>query len=185
MREEDGVMDTWQILTHPFSLGLGLGLVFTVLAVFRLWGAKRELARYKRLLSDKLEAEAEASVRGRQEREKLARENENLKAHVQALQQLPDRSMARDLEVYARAERRLILQVPGFAQAWETAKQEVLTEIEGQEAGAGLPRKVFRKLFGVGSFGEPSGKARPAPLTEARATSRHNTGGESEDGRAN
>lgn len=160
-------MDTWQILTHPFSLGLGLGLVFVALAMFRLWGVKRELGRYKRLLSDKLEAEAEATMRGRQERERLARENENLRAHVHSLEQLPDRSLVRDLEIYARAEKRLILQAPGFAQAWETAKQEALAEIESQSAGASLPRKVFRKLFGT-SISADLAKNQPSiPLIES------------------
>ena len=137
-----------EILLHPFSLGLALGLVFLLLATIRLWGLKRELARYRRLLSDKLEADAESHVKSKREREQLARENENLKAKVHSLSQLPDRRDLRDLEVYARAEKKLTIEVPGFAQAWERAKSEAAGDLADEETGNSLPGRVFRKLFG-------------------------------------
>ena len=40
--------------------------------------------------------------------------------------------------------------LPGFAQAWEKAKEGALGEIEGEEAGKSLPRRIFKKFFSRG-----------------------------------
>ncbi len=140
-------MDWQAILLHPFTLGLALGLLLTAIVLLRLWGLKRELARYKRLLSDKLEVDAENQIKSKKQHETLQKENENLRSKVQSLSQLPDRQELRDLEVFARAEKKLTIDVPGFAQAWERAKNDAANEIHGEEHGDSLPGRVFRKLF--------------------------------------
>lgn len=152
-------MSMTEILVHPFTLGLALGLVLLLFAVVRLIGVKTELARYRRLLSDKLEADAEAQVKSKKEREALTRENENLKSKVHSLSQLPDRRDLRDLEVYARAEKKLTIDVPGFAQAWERAKSDAQNEIREEESGNSLPGRVFRKLFTNQSAGSRNEKS--------------------------
>lgn len=136
------------LLIHPFTLGFGLGVVFLLLALYQLFRTKGELKRYKRHLSDKLEIEADAMKKVKKERESLLKENENLRVKVASLGDLPERRIQRDLEVYARAERRMLVSVPGFAPAWESAKAEAVSDLEEEEAGRSLPKRVFGKWFG-------------------------------------
>ena len=142
-------MNTHDILLHPFTLGLGLGLVFALLALYRVFKLKWELRRFKRHLSDKLEIEAESARKTRSYLEALRRENENLRVKNASLSDLPEQKIERDLEIYARAEKRMLISVPGFAPVWETAKREALTEIEEEEAGKRPLKRVFTRLFGT------------------------------------
>jgi hypothetical protein len=64
------------------------------------------------------------------------------------LNETPDRKAVRDLEVFARAEKRLFVNVPGFAPAWETAKSEAAAELSEEEAGRSTPKRIFSRLFG-------------------------------------
>jgi hypothetical protein len=144
---------TQQILSHPFTWGLALGLLFTVLALYNYVRLKGELGRFRRHLSDKLEIEAETMKKVKGDQEALRRENESLRIKVNALNELPDRKLQRDLEVYARAEKKMLIQVPGFAPAWETAKGEAHTEIMEEESGRSAPRRIFSRLFGGGGSG--------------------------------
>jgi hypothetical protein len=72
---------------------------------------------------------------------------------VNALNELPDRKIQRDCEIYARAEKRLLINVPGFAPAWETAKSEAHRELAEEEAGKSAPKRMFARLFGGGNGG--------------------------------
>ena len=136
-----------QILTSLFTWGLVLGLIFACLALFRVLQLKGEIKRYKRHLSDKLEIEAESGQKIRSEVERLRKENENLRVKVASFNEFPERRLERELEIYARAEKRMVVGVPGFAGPWESAKQDALAEIQGEEAGQSLPKRVFAKLF--------------------------------------
>lgn len=136
---------------HPFALGFYLGCVFLVLALYQYFRLKGELARFRRHLSDKLEIEAETMKKIKAEQETLRRENESLRIKVNALNEAPDRKVTRDLEVYARAEKRMLLSVPGFAPAWETAKTEAHHELAEEETGKSAPKRIFARLFGGGS----------------------------------
>ena len=140
-------MTIHNILLHPFTWGLSLGLIFAVMGWYRIICLKMELKRFKRHLSDKLEIEAESLKKIRADQENLRRENENLRVRNAGLSELPDRIMMRDLEVYARAEKRMIVSAPGFAPAWENAKNASLTEIEAEESGKSIPKRVFSRLF--------------------------------------
>jgi hypothetical protein len=135
------------ILTSPFTWGLVLGLIFTGLALYRVLQLKGEIKRYKRHLSDKLEIEAESGQKIRAELERLKKENENLRVKVGGFNEFPERRLERDLEIYARAEKRMVVGVPGFAGPWETAKHDALVEIQAEEAGQSLPKRVFARLF--------------------------------------
>jgi predicted phage tail protein len=104
---------------QPFALGFYLGCVFLLLALYQYFRLKGELARFRRHLSDKLEIEAETMKKIKLDQEGLRRENESLRIKVNALNETPDRKVSRDLEVYARAEKRMLLNAPGFAPAWE------------------------------------------------------------------
>lgn len=133
---------------HPFALGLYLGGIFLVLSLYQYFRLKGELARFRRHLSDKLEIEAETMKKIKSEQETLRRENESLRIKVNALNEAPDRKVGRDLEIYARAEKRMLLSVPGFAPAWETAKSEARCEMTEEESGKTSPKRIFARLFG-------------------------------------
>src|SRR5438067_13524380 len=115
-------MTTKDILLNHFTCGLALGLIFAALALYQYFRLKSEMKRYKRHLSDKLEIEADSMKKIRAERESLRKENENLRVKIAALNEMPDRKLQRDLEVFARAEKRMLVNVPGFAPAWDSAK---------------------------------------------------------------
>jgi hypothetical protein len=132
---------------HPFALGLYLGLIFAALALLRSWRIGRELKRYQRHLSDKVELEGDAIKRVRLDQEALRKENENLRIKVAGLNEMPDRRVQRDLEIFARAEKRMLISAPGFAPAWENAKSAATGEIEEEEAGRSLPKRIFGKVF--------------------------------------
>jgi hypothetical protein len=147
---------TPEIFLHPFALGFYLGLVFVILSLYNYFRLKGELSRFRRHLSDKLEIEAETMKKIKLDQEGLRRENESLRIKVNALNELPDRKLQRDLEVYARAEKKMLIQVPGFAPAWETAKAEAHTELVEEEGGRSAPRRIFSRLFGGGGSGVSS-----------------------------
>jgi hypothetical protein len=129
------------------GVGLLLGLIGTGLAILRLWEARREVTRLRRHLADKLELEADATNRLKADLQNLRAQNENLRMKVASLSQTPDRKQQRDLEVYARAERYMNSQSPGFPAVWEQAKQAAVGELETEEQGHSLPRRVFQALL--------------------------------------
>ncbi|MEY5024835.1 MAG: hypothetical protein RLZZ244_363, partial [Verrucomicrobiota bacterium] len=57
----------------------------------------------------------------------------------------------RQLEVLNRAEQRLTISAPGFAPAWQTAKNEALEQLEQEERGKSAPKQVFAQLVSSGS----------------------------------
>jgi hypothetical protein len=138
-------------LNNHFYLGLGigffLGLIGIVFAVNRLWEKKGEVRRLKRHLADKLELEAEATNRLRQDLQEFRQHNENLRIKVSNLNQFPDKRLQRELEIYARAERFMVSSSPGFPAVWEEAKRSAVTDLEQEENGHSLPRRVFNALL--------------------------------------
>jgi hypothetical protein len=136
---------------NHFFWGLGVGLLLGIigigLAIIRLWDARREVGRLRRHLADKLELEADATNRLKADLQNLKSQNENLRMKVATLSQTPDRKQQRDLEVYARAERYMVSQSPGFPAVWEQAKQAAVGELETEEQGHSLPRRVFNALI--------------------------------------
>jgi len=138
------------IFLGHFALGFYLGCVFLVIACYNYLRLKGELARFRRHLSDKLEIEAETMKKIKAEQETLRKENEGLRVKVNALNEIPDRKLQRDLEVYARAEKRMLINAPGFAPAWETAKSDAHSELAEEEAGRASPKRIFGRLFGGG-----------------------------------
>jgi hypothetical protein len=129
------------------ALGIVIGLVGIVLLALRLWEAQREVKRLKRHLADKLELEADATGRLKSDLQQLKQQNENLRIKVASLGQIPDRKLQRDIEIYARAERYMVTRSPGFPAAWEEAKRSSVQELESEENGNSLPRRVFNALL--------------------------------------
>ncbi|MDA7640351.1 hypothetical protein N8787_01825 [Opitutaceae bacterium] len=135
------------IVKSPFAWGLAIGLGFFVYALFRLGVSNRELSRYKRMLSDKMEVEAELMQRLKAERQELEKENENLRVEVSILSEKPDAKIENELEILLRAEKSMVMNAPGFPAAWETAKANAADEIANELAGKSMPKRIFKKLF--------------------------------------
>jgi hypothetical protein len=129
------------------ALGILLGLAGMILLTLRLWESRREVKRLKRHLADKLELEADATNRLKTDLEQLKQHNENLRIKVASLGQLPERRLQRDIEIYARAERYMVSRSPGFPAVWEEAKRNSVEELESEENGSSLPRRVFNALL--------------------------------------
>jgi hypothetical protein len=129
------------------ALGIVLGLAGMALLAFRLRESRGEVKRLKRHLADKLELEADATNRLKTDLQQLKQQNENLRIKVASLGQLPDRKLQRDIEIYARAERFMVSRSPGFPAVWEEAKRNSVAEIENEENGNSLPRRVFNALL--------------------------------------
>jgi hypothetical protein len=129
------------------GIGVGLGLIAIVFGIMRLWETKGEVKRLKRHLADKLELEADATSRLRQDLQDLRQQNENLRIKVANLNQLPDKRLQRELEIYARAERFMVSSSPGFPAVWEEAKRSAIGDLEQEENGRSLPKRVFNALM--------------------------------------
>jgi hypothetical protein len=129
------------------AIGIGLGLIAIVFGSVRLWEVKGEVNRLKRHLADKLELEADATSRLRQDLQELKQQNENLRIKVANLNQFPDKRLQRELEIYARAERFMISSSPGFPAVWEEAKRSAIGDLEQEETGRSLPKRVFNALL--------------------------------------
>jgi hypothetical protein len=143
-------------LNHHFYLGLCvgavLGLIVIAFALMRLWDTKSEVKRLKRHLSDKLELESEATNRLRHDLQELKQQNENLRIKVANLNQIPDKRLHRELEIYARAERFMVSSSPGFPAVWEEAKRSAMNGLEQEETGKSLPKRVFNALLNRPSY---------------------------------
>ena len=140
----------YHILLQPFALGLELGLFLAALVLWRVVRLKMDLRRFKQHLSDRMELEAGSVNKARREMEELRRENEQLRIRVAGFNGMPEGRLQQDLEVYARAEKQMLVNVPGFAAAWENAKAVAQAEIAEEDAGKSLPKRVFSRLFGAG-----------------------------------
>lgn len=154
--------DSKAIFLHPIAIGFYIGSIFTILSLFKVWRLSIELSRFRRHLSDKLEVEAQTMMKMRSEQETLRKENESLRIKVNALNEAPDRKVVRDLEVYARAERRMLMSAPGFGPAWEAAKSEADENLSEEEAGRSAPKRWFSRFFGGSTTALPAtGEERP------------------------
>lgn len=139
------------VVTHWFFWGFLLGFFLCVLSLFAHMKTKGELKRLKGHLSDKLEIEAEKMSEMKDQIEGLKGENENLRMKINSGRVQNDyQSLERELEIFARAEKGMVVNAPGFAQAWEKAKEGALTELEAEESGKSLPRRIFKKFFTKG-----------------------------------
>lgn len=164
-----------QIVSSPFFWGFALGMVFCALALWAHWKTKLELKRYRRHLSDKLEIEAQHLSELKKEKEKLKEENENLRLKTKGGSETSSQNLERELEIFARAEKSMYVTAPGFSAAWEIAKTAALEEVEAEEQGKSIPRKLFRKFFSA------SGKGSSGHLL---STSEENAGGTKSENKA-
>jgi hypothetical protein len=140
-------------ITHLYALGLGfaLGLLLLFFSVRGHWNTSREFKRYKKMLSDKMELEQKQIGDLSGERDRLLKDNENLRVKVVQLNERGDNKVNREMEIYARAEKQMMINAPGFAPAWELAKHSAQSQLSEEERGNSLPQRLFRKLVGGGA----------------------------------
>jgi cell division protein FtsB len=146
---------------HLWALIIGFFLGFLLfISSFRShWKTKGEFRRYKKMLGDKMEIEHRQLNQLNAERDKLTKENENLRMQVGRLNDRTDNKVQREMEIYARAEKQMMINAPGFAPAWEIAKSLALGQLESEEKGNSFPQRMFRRLVG----------GVPAPVNQADA----------------
>jgi hypothetical protein len=135
-------------LLHPAALGFYAGMIFFGIASYHLIKLKFEHNRYKRMLSDKLEIEANTMSKMKGELEAIKKENENLRIKVQSTTDNGDGKLTRDLEIFARAEKKMMVAAPGFAGPWEQAKQAAFQELAEEDTGRVAPKRFFQRFFG-------------------------------------
>ena len=159
-----------QPMFWAFIGGLFLGLIGVAFLALRFADAKREIRRLKRHLADKLELESEATKRLRLDLQELKQQNENLRIKVANLNQVPDRRLQRELEIFARAERWMVSSSPGFPAIWEEAKRSAINDLEQEEQGRSFPQRVFNALLNRSS--SPGSPSRPPAenLRDAQGT---------------
>ncbi|MCF7669485.1 MAG: hypothetical protein K9N48_06895 [Verrucomicrobia bacterium] len=143
------------LLTHPFSWGLALGLVFCLI----IWVSKirkcRDLNKEIKRLNSFVRTHMDVYAQGEQDRSKevdeLRRYNENLRITVESLKHKPGRAELEKLFVYDKAVHVMYGRAPGFAPAWERAVSEAENEVRKSSMGLiPLVKKVFRPSLNKG-----------------------------------
>ena len=157
----------WPILSHPFTLGLLLGLLVAGFiwksSVSARSNLRREINRLReegRELQGHLNTHVKLNARGADEIQKeldqLRIQNENLRINLASVQQKPGRAEQRQLHIMESAVRAMREQAPGFASAWEQALRQAENEYE--EASHGLKKLVRRVIPAIGtSAANPAG----------------------------
>lgn len=163
-----------KVISNPMFWGFLVGFIFFAIAWWSWLKTKLELRRLRIHLTDKLELEADKLGNMKSEIEGLKTENENLRMKINSGRTLGNQvEVERNLEIYARAEKTMMINAPGFAPAWETAKENAISIIEDEEQGKRAPKKIFKKLFKGGAGGREVVEVLPekATTTYEEATS--------------
>lgn len=113
-------------------IGLSVGIIATIVVLIVMAvklhkvkkEAKREIEKYKSMLSNRMELENEGLNKLKAENEALRRENQNLSVSYQTMSQKPGRKELVKLQVYQKAIDRLMINSPGFGSAWQAALME-------------------------------------------------------------
>ena len=167
-----------QVIQHPFTWGLLLGLLITAFIWKSGFTARRNVAReLKRVdgemknlqshLNTQLKINASGNESLQAELESLRKQNETLRVNNAALQQKPGRSEQRLLQIQEIAIRTMREQAPGFASAWEKALRQGEAEVDASESG--LAKLVRRVIPGLGN----SAPAQPALIVAEENSDRH------------
>lgn len=157
--------DLWPLITHPFSLGLLLGLLITAF----IWKSgltargvlKRDIKRLQeegRELQGHLNTQLKLNARGADDLQAqvdaLKEQNENLRVNLATLQNKPGRAEQRQYQITEAAIRAMREQAPGFAPAWEQAVRTA--EADYEETEGGFKRLVKRVIPGIGTTASAS-----------------------------
>jgi DNA anti-recombination protein RmuC len=149
-----------QIIQHPFTWGLLLGLLIAAFIWKAGFTARRNVTReLKRVegelknlqthLNTQLKINASGNESLQAELDSLRKQNETLRVNNAALSQKPGRAEQRLLQVHEIAIRNMREQAPGFAAAWEKALRQGEADVEASESG--LKKLVRRVIPGLGN----------------------------------
>lgn len=109
-------------------VGLAVAVVLAIVLAARNASAKKaskdEIARLKKMLTDRMELESEGLTKLKSENEELKKQNENLRVSLQTMSQKPGRKEMQRLEVYQTAAERLTMNSPGFGPVWQAALKD-------------------------------------------------------------
>lgn len=156
---------------NSIAVGFGLGCVLLFLSLWNHLKTKSELSRYKSMLSDKMELDGIQIQTLRRNIEELKERNENLRIKVSQLNVSTGNKIARDLQVYMRAEKQMTVNAPGFAGAWEMAKESAHNQLIEEENGSKWPQILLGKL----GFGGANQQALPAESVSKSGGSSENS----------
>lgn len=129
--------------------GVVIGWLFsTIKSFFVVKKHKKELSEYKEHLERQMKITDAGNKTLVDEINSLKNDNENLRISVKTLGQKPGRAELRQFNIYDNALRKMMLQAPGFASAWESSLQESEKEYEENETGF---KHIMGRVFGTGS----------------------------------
>ena len=165
----------WPILSSPFTLGLGVGLLvaaFILKAGFsqqanlnrEIKRLKEDLAGFQQHLNTHLKITATGNDRLEKELASMKEQNETLRVNLAGMQQKPGRAELRHYHILEAAVSRMREQAPGFAQAWEQAVRQATAE--RSEAESGLTRFIRKVVPGALTSPENPQPSLPAPSKE-------------------
>ncbi len=148
-------METFtEIISHPFSWGLIVGLIL----MFLTWNSGRKDRKYLKAeinrltlenselqthLGTQLKINAKGNETLQVQLDEYKEKNETLRMNIQSLQQKPEKIEHRRLEVMEAAVTSMREQAPGFASAWEKSMREAENQMEEAEGGL---KKLMRKV---------------------------------------
>lgn len=144
-----------------YVIGFILGLIVAVFVFFWQFTkrvasekrSKKEIEKYKDMVSQRMEVESEGLNKLKTENEELKKLNENLRVTNASLIQKPGRAEVQRLQIYQKAVDRLVINSPGFGAAWQSALKESEDEFEEIYNGTQafwkkiLPGKTNAKLI--------------------------------------
>ena len=142
----------YHIGMNMFIYGLGTGLIIAALVAF-FFSMKigkvndeknKEVQKYKNMLADRMELEAEGLKKVKEENDELRRANENLRVSLLALRDKPGRKEIQRLQILQKAADRLTLNSPGFGPVWQAALKE--SEDEFQKVYSGFIPFIKRHI---------------------------------------
>ena len=151
----------FELILHPFALGLYVGVFFCIYIFFSEMARRRHLKlKIKELegtnenLKNTLHTQMSITEKGNRSREEevddLKKQNENMRITLATLQML---------YTFDRAISIMNQRTPGFSGVWEGVMLEAQKEVEESTSGIrGLIRKVFK----------PSVMLSNAPVTEEK-----------------
>jgi len=156
----------FEIIKHPFTWGLGVGLAI----LFVSWNSsrkdkkalKKEVIRVTKENADlqtHLGTQLKINAKGNETLEsqlgELKQQNETLRVNIQTIQQKPGKIEQRKLDLMEIAVSNMREQAPGFAAAWEKSIRSAEDELQEAEGGF---KKLIHKIV-------PSLRTTPAIAT--------------------
>ena len=139
---------------QQFFIGLGIGLavaaVVSLALSVRIGKVRKEkdgeVAKFKEMLSSRMELESEGLKKLKDENEELKKANENLRVSLLVMREKPGRKEVQKLQIMQKAVDRLTLNSPGFATAWQVAMHD--SEEEFQRMYSGIVPFIKRHIAG-------------------------------------